>query len=350
METDMRRAVLSPGRNREGVFPSIDGFHGPRLAPAGPGEREYVRASEERKGSGPDYLAFLDRAQVEQGVVFTSEGLSVGYIQEAQYAVRVCRAYNDYVHDRYRLVSDRIFPMALIPMQNPAAAVAELHRAVKDLGMIGAMVPSTGLPLHVGHPYYWSIYQAAADLDCVLGLHGGSAKGVGMDTFTSFRSMAGLHHSIPLLIGLTSFVHDGILERFPSLRVAFLEGGCGWLVTLLDRTVRAEEVLGRHTPRPLIEYLRSGRVLIGCEGNDSSLPYLAKRVGVEAFAWASDYPHEVDLVAARSMIEQTVDHTELTHDEKNAVLGRNAERFFRLPARQETMAWSPDESRSLSAV
>ena len=85
-----------------------------------------------------------------------------------------------------------------------------------------------------------------------------------------------------------------------------------------------------HGPkRTLVEYLASGQILIGCEGDDRSLPYLAKQVGIEAFAYSSDYPHEVDLPAAQRMIESTIIRPDLTDDEKLAVLGGNARRFFR---------------------
>ena len=333
MDPNLARAVVSPRRNREGVFPALDGFHGPRLGPADDANgRPYVTASDYRKGSGEDFLAFVEKAGLEQAVMFTSEGLSVGFIQSAEYAVRICRAYNDYVYDRYRRLSDRLYPMALIPFQDPGAAVQELRRVVKDLGFVGAMVPSTGLSFHLGHEYYWPIYQEAMELDCVLGVHGGSAKGFGMDTFTEFRATAGMHHSIPLLIGLSALLGHGVLARFPSLRIGFFEGGCAWLVCLVDRLERAEEVTGRAGLGSLRECLANGRILIGCEGNDGSLPHLAHRVGVEPFAWASDYPHEVDLVAARHMIQETVAHEELSEREKAAVLGENARRFFNLPS------------------
>jgi predicted TIM-barrel fold metal-dependent hydrolase len=335
MDRGMRRAVLHPGRNREGAFPSLDGFHGPRVergSSEDEARREYVTASEHRKGSGEDYLAFVDKAGLDQAVMFASEGLAVGFIQNSDYAVRICRAYNDYVYDRYARLSDRLRPMALIAMQDPAKARLELRRAVKELGLPGAMVPSTGLSLHVGHEYYWPIYEEAANLDCVLGVHGGSASGVGMDSFTKFGALAGLHHSIPLEIALAGLIGHGVLERFPKLRVGFFEGGCGWVVSLLDRMERREKVIGTDHGRAFTQYLQSGRILIGCEGNDGSLPYLAKRAGIEPFAWASDYPHEVDLEAARRMIQETVDHPELSPREKEAVLGGNARRFFKLPS------------------
>ena len=71
-------------------------------------------------------------------------------------------------------------------------------------------------------------------------------------------------------------------------------------------------------------------MLIGCEGNEEILSYISKRIGLEAFAYASDYPHEVDLVAARQMIDETLSRSDISQAEKEAVLGGNARRFFGL--------------------
>lgn len=330
MDARTRRHALEPGRNRQGVFPSLDGFHFALHDDSNTKKRQM--ASNARPGSAEDWLGFLDQAKVERSVLFTSEGLSVGFIQNPRYAASVCRAYNDYVHDRYARVSDRLRPMALIPMQDPAAAAAELTRAVKALGLPGAMVPSTGLALHLGHEQYWPVYRAAAELDCVLGVHGGSNLGSGLDSFTNFTASHVLHHSVPLMTALVSFVYHGIYDRFPGVRFAFMEGGCGWLAFLLDRMERDEnyfDAADQPKMRPA-KYLEEGRILIGCEGSEASLAYVASRVGIDAFAYASDYPHEVDLPAAIHEIDEVAERADLTPAAKQAVLGGNARRFFRL--------------------
>ena len=66
----------------------------------------------------------------------------MGIIQNPDYAIAVCQGFNDYVHAKYRRMSDRLHPMALIPMQNVPEAVKELRRAVEDLGLPGAMLPN----------------------------------------------------------------------------------------------------------------------------------------------------------------------------------------------------------------
>ena len=68
----------------------------------------------------------------------------------------------------------------------------------------------------------------------------------------------------------------------------------------------------------------------GCEGSEHTIAYLAKRVGVNCFAYASDYSHEVDLPAAQHEIEEVAERDDLTVDERQAILADNARRFFNL--------------------
>jgi predicted TIM-barrel fold metal-dependent hydrolase len=334
-----RDIALRPTRNRQGVFAGLDAIHYPRNIQQQTAEviepsRPRVNASEHRMGSGEDWAAFLEKAGVAEAVLFPSEALSVGFFQQADYAVRVCRAFNDYVSERYRKVDARLHPMGIIAMQNVKEAVKELRRLVVDLKLPGAMLPSRGLPLHLGHDYYWPVYEEAANLGCALGIHGGSSLGLGADTFTDPWAARTLRHPVPLALEFVSLVYHGVFDRYRDLRIGFFEGGCAWILLLKDRMDRDESVYTTPTgkQRSLNDYLSSGQILVGCEGNEWILPYVIKQVGAECLAYASDYPHEVDVVAAKQMIHDTVERPDLTYDDKAAVLGNNAKRFFRLAA------------------
>lgn len=331
MDPGLRAETLAPVTNRQGVFPSLDGLHYlMREASQESKGRARVTASEHRAGSGEDWSVFLQQTGIQHSIIFTTEGLSVGLIQRDDYAVRLCRAYNDWIAERYRRVDRRLHPMALIPMQNPKEAALELRRAVKELDLPGAMIPSTGLPLHAGHEYYFPVYEEASQLDCVLAMHGGSNRGLGMDSFSDFTASHVLHHPLALMIALTAMVCHGVLDQYPTLRLAFLEAGCAWLICLLDRMARDEEYSASKARRLLPDYFSDGQILIGCEGDDESLGYLVKRLGSESFAYSSDYPHEVDLIDAQRQIQKTKDRPDLSVAEKAAVLGGNARRFYRL--------------------
>lgn len=338
MDPSIRSVATDPSRNRQGVFPSLDSYHYPSNEAGGDHDGERVRASSHRAGSAEDLVAFLEKAEVEQTVVFPSEGLSMGNVRLPYYAIQLSRAYNDYVADRFGRVDDRIHPMGLIPMPDPAAAVQELRRAVRELGLPGAMLPSTGLPLHVAHEYYWPVYEEAANLGCTLAFHGGANADIGgLDTFSNRLGARLLWHPMPLVACLVSLIYHGVLDRYPDLHVAFMEGGAAWTVPIYDRMSRDAQfyVTGQRT---IVDYMNSGQVLVGCEGNDESLPYIVKIMGERAFAYASDYPHEVDLPAARKMVDDTLALDELSDSAKRAILGENTRNFFRLPQRAAVKA------------
>ncbi len=341
MDPGIRHVALDSGRQRTGVFPNLDAIHYPNSLEStgtvpGPGgqllhaEEAPVRASDARTGSGEDVQAFLEKADLDNSVLFPSEGLSVGFIQVTNYAIKLCRAYNDYVADRFRSMSDRVQPVALIPMQDPEAAATELRRAVRELHLPGAMLPATGLPLHLGHPFYRPVYEEAANLGCALAVHGGSNKGLGIDTFDNSSASHVLHHPESLMNAMVGIIYSGVVDNYPDLRVGFMEGGAAWVILLYDRMTRdAEYRISGTTKRSFPEYLASGQILIGCEGDDESLEYIVGKVGATPFAWSSDYPHEVDVPGARQMIQNTIDNSGFTNDQKNAILGGNAKSFFR---------------------
>src|SRR5205823_975503 len=85
MEPYLRRSALNPSRNRQGVFPSLDGFHYPHRPSEDDEKHAWAGASERRPGCGEDVAAFLEKTGIEHTVLFPSEGLAVGNIQLVEY-------------------------------------------------------------------------------------------------------------------------------------------------------------------------------------------------------------------------------------------------------------------------
>jgi predicted TIM-barrel fold metal-dependent hydrolase len=309
-----------------GVFPSLDGIH--HVVPRdenNPVARRPAEPGGPRIGSGEDWSKVLDAVGLRQSVLYTSDGLAIGALRLREYLVPLCRAYNDYVADRFRRVDPRLHPMALIPVQFPDEGARELRRAVIELGLPGAMLPSTGLPLHLGHEYFWPIYKEASALNCVLGVHGGPNRGLGVDTFTNFIASHVVHHPVALMYAFLTLVYEGAMDKFPNARYAFLEGGVEWVLLVLERVHRDESFFDA---APVRQYFESGRVLVGCEGNDRVIPYLKKQLGLQFLAFSSDYPHEAGIAAVKHEIEETLEEEELTDSDKADILGGNASRFF----------------------
>jgi hypothetical protein len=143
-----REVAVNPSRNRQGVFASLDDIHYPRnVRKTGEVEaprRPRIDASDHRKGSGEDWVAFLEKAGVSEAVLFPSEGLSVGFFQQTDYAVRVCRAFNDYVSERYRKVDKRLSSAA------PLASTV-----VRASGLAQTRLPIHGPPGFCAIPCRW---------------------------------------------------------------------------------------------------------------------------------------------------------------------------------------------------
>jgi hypothetical protein len=228
-------------------------------------------------------------------------------------------------------------------------AVRELHRAVTQLGLCGAMLPSNGegIRTHLGAKVYWPIYEEAEKLGCSLAVHGGCHHHFGMDTFSTYYPIHALGHPFGIMIQCAAMLAHGIFDRFPRLRVAFLEGGATWVPFFMDRIDRSynhahlqvdlggELLVGPKPGEKASDYfkrhVREGRIFVGFDCDDEGLGYSVQRAGREPFLFASDFPHEIfDAKVCRHEIEELLAREDLTQEDKEAVLGGNAERLYHL--------------------
>lgn len=323
---------------RNTVFPPLDHLHAGRAVETPP-----VRDG--RPGVGPEgWLDFLDDVGIDWTVLYPTQALAYGKIVSLDYAVEASRAYNDWLQDTYLKFNPRFKGMALIPMQDPEEAVKELRRTVTELGMLGGMMPSNGLPSPLGAKVYWPIYAEADRLGCCLAVHGGAHDRFGMDQMNMYVPVHALGHPWGLTINCANIVYNGIFDRFPRVRIAFLEGGVAWLLLCLERLHASHETHFQHIPEGefgiredqepsqyIISKIKEGRLYIGCETEELTMPFAIKVVGNEPFFYSSDFPHEVTTQSCKHDIGELLESGDLTRDDKEAVLSRNAERFYSLP-------------------
>jgi predicted TIM-barrel fold metal-dependent hydrolase len=321
---DLLKFVPAPFNNRgtRNWMPSLDHFHTPADGtPRSPGTFDPKTGPEE-------WLQFLDKTETDYTVLYPTTGLAYGNVAYPQWALAYAAGYNDYIHTRYLKRSPRFQAVALIPMQNVPDAVAELRRAVKDLGFIGGMIPSNGLTRHVSHAEYWPIYEEAEKLNCIMAVHGGSYINLGFNTYSVFPATRALGMPFPLAIALTGMMVDGLLDRFPKLRVGFMEGGTAWIPLVLDRLERELEYGGLKLKRHPADYFADDRIFVGCEGNEKALAYAIERVGPKPFMFASDFPHEISISNCMEEIDEILEREDLKKEHKAAILGDNARRFY----------------------
>ncbi len=167
------------------VFPPLDHLHSGRAVETPP-------QRDQRPAVGPKgWLEFLDDVGIEWTVLYPTTALSYGKIVSLDYAVSVSKAYNDWLYETYVKFNSRFKGMAILPMQDPQEAAKELRRAVTELGMLGAMMPSNGLAHPLGSKMYWPIYEEANNLGCCLAVHGGAPPIFSITGFSiAFRAFA----------------------------------------------------------------------------------------------------------------------------------------------------------------
>ncbi|HZT07166.1 MAG TPA: amidohydrolase family protein [Chloroflexota bacterium] len=311
-----------------GMFPSLDGF------PRGGGRGKTIATSPER------WLEFLDRAHLDETVLYPTGGLSIGLVQNREWATVLAKAYNDWISDTYVRASPRFHSLALLPVQDIPAAVDELRRAVTKLGLAGGLLPAVhvvGRPL--GDEWFDPIYAEAQRLGCALAVHGAPSRGLGFDYFDNMIKTHALSHPVSQIIQLTSFVLDGALERFPDLRVAFLEAGSGWMLYMMDRldyewegAYRAQAE-ARGVRRAPSDYIARGNVYVSCELDEASLPLVVQRFPAGRILFPSDYPHEKPDSSIIHEIDEFWERTDLTEEMKHSIAVDSAVSFYRLDPR-----------------
>jgi hypothetical protein len=89
-------------------------------------------------------LADMDTEGISFSVLFPTAGLNIGFVQDPERAIALCREYNDAMFKLCESVSDRLKAIALLAPQNVKGSVDELRRGVKELGALGGLFPTTG--------------------------------------------------------------------------------------------------------------------------------------------------------------------------------------------------------------
>ncbi len=162
---------------------------------------------------------------------------------DAPYALALCRAFNDWLSDYCSADPARLKPAAIVSLHDPELAAAEARRAVQEKGHVAVVLlpmPVRGRYVHA--PECDVLWAEIERLNVPLAFHGTSG-GASLDyvsnRFAGQPNFRTLNHAVSfpleLMLALAAMTAGGVLERHPSLRVAFLEGNCGWLPWWLHR-------------------------------------------------------------------------------------------------------------------
>jgi predicted TIM-barrel fold metal-dependent hydrolase len=283
--------------------------------------------------SPEEQLAAMDQDEIDVMVLYPTAYLSIGTIREQSFCTAVTRAYNTWMNGFCRANPTRLKFVATIAPQEVNEAAAELRRAVTTLGAVGAMLP-TYVPNRpdFGDPYYDPIYAEAERLDVALGFHATMIESIGAQRFENFINVHTIGHPVEQMISVCSVVVGGVLDRFPKLRVGFLEAGIGWIPYLMDRLDEEIEKRGEEEAPALrakpSEYLTSGRCFFGVECGEKTIADAIRTTGDDCLLYASDYPHwDGDWPHT---VKTLTDRSDLSETTKRKMLHDNVARFYNM--------------------
>lgn len=309
-------------------FPTLDGFHRQARRVAD-GKGRYIA-----KGSLGEWQDFLDEDRIAWSVLYPTAGLTFGLVRDKEWACALATGYNNYLYETFTKPEKRLKGMALIPLQSIPEAVAELKRAVTELGFVGAVLPAVGLRQPLGDERYFPVYQTAQELGALLAVHAAPTQGIGVDCFDRLIEVRTLSHGFGQMIQMTSMIFNGVYDRFPALKVAYAEAGCSWVPYLLERLDMEYEHRNAQVPeckKLPSEHLKCGRIFIHCELEERGIREIAELLRDDILFCATDFPHE-PRAEFRENIQKFFVREDLGGETKNKICFENPKRMYPLAA------------------
>lgn len=272
-------------------------------------------------------LAVMDQYDIEK-MILSQTGPGIQTEKDKSAAVALARQSNDFLAERVSDSQGRFAGFAMLPLQDPAAAVSELKRCVLELGFKGALVNGHTHGSYLDGAEYNSVWEAFEELDVPLYLHpidpiGGSAA------FNGHPELAGAIWGWGVETGTHALrlLFSGTFDRFPTAKIILGHMGEGlpFLRWRFDSRF-AVYSHGISLDRKPSEYFGSN-ILITTSGVCSEPTLLAAlgEMGEDAVMFSVDYPYE-SVSAAAEFIEACT----LSDETKEKVCGGNARRIFKL--------------------
>ena len=311
----------TPGMLYQDVFGRIP--HQARLGEAVPGGRTHAQVTLVQRA--------MDSMGIDYMVVFPTPMLVLGMHPQIEMEVVIGNAFNKWLTEEILPQDPRIKAMLYLPFNHPEACVRAVEMYANTPGVIGYSVTSTRFRA-VNHDSYMPLYSAIQATGKPLAFHSGFHWGdQSMQQCNRFISMHAISFVYYNLIHLTNWIINGLPERFPKLKVLWIESGLAWVPFLMQRL--DSEYMMRSSEAPLLKR-RPSEYIADMYFTSQPLERSNLKLTEATFdaikaetqlLFASDWPHwDFDLPAAITSLPF------LNEQAKRNILGLNAARLFKL--------------------
>ncbi len=268
-------------------------------------------------------IAAMDAQGV--GVHVLSLSLPMVYWAERELSLKLSAAWNDAAAEAHTRYPERLFSLAMLPLQAPDLALAELERAATLPGVRGVYMATAVNDREVSDPSLFPVYERIEALGLPIFLHPVGVIGHARLTPHYLTNLLG--NPFESAIAAAHFIFGGVLDRFPTLTICLPHAGGAfpWLVGRLTRGWQKRQDL-KHIQQAPVAYLR--RFYYDTIGySDDVLDYLVRVIGVDRVLMGSDYCFPI---AYERPVEVVTGHPRLGPAEKALIVEGNARRLLRL--------------------
>jgi uncharacterized protein len=282
-------------------------------------------------------LAIMDEEGIQLQVLYPTLFLAYPLSCNPAYVTAMCDAYNRWLGDVLG-GQKRLKWVGVVNLDDIAASVRQVKEA-KKLGAVGMMILGTAGDRLLDDPNLLPFFEAVADSDLPLAVHVGWACPSINNLYSHIYPSGVIAFSMPVLMGLVSMMSGGVLDRFPNLRVVYLEAGCLWVHFILERLQHRFQHSGKNLANVVsrtapiqklatMEYIKKGNLYFSAEVEDVLLPQVLELLGDGQILFGSDMPHgDRERFAARMLQERT----DINDAAKTKILESNPVRFYSLP-------------------
>jgi uncharacterized protein len=212
-----------------------------------------------------------------------------------EFAAARASAYNDYTIEKFLKHDKRLLGSITIP-RDPVAAVREIERVGAHPQMVQVMMSVGNFAW--GDPYYHPIFEAANRMGLAIGMHLSADISVSGNDFLRYYVAWRSAHPQAYMTQVISLITNGVFDKFPNLKVGFIEGGFEWVPFMMNRMDSAYKALRQETPwvkRMPSEYFRDNMRFSTQPWNDISTEHFLSIIDMmgseDMLMFSSDYPH-----------------------------------------------------------
>ena len=281
-------------------------------------------------------LKLMDDEDIAVQVIYTTLFLAYPLTKNVPLATAMTSSYNRWMGQRLAGQA-RIKWSAVVNLDDISGAVKQVREA-KQLGAVSVMVLGTAGDDMLDHPRLDPFYAALCEENLALGVHVGWSCPAVNNLYSHIYPSGVIAFHVPLLMAFTALVSGGVLDRFPQLKIVFLEAGCQWVPFIIERIhhrfKNQGSTLRKFLPQtapiqklPVMDYIKRGNIYFSTEVEDEILPNVLNLVGEAQVIFGSDMPHGDRDRCAAAILQK---RTDISESAKVSILEKNPAKLYGL--------------------